>query len=58
MNILKAVLAVSILSASSLVMAEGGGDRVYGRMIQDNERAMQEYAAARGKTPPEVTHYR
>jgi len=57
-NILKAVLAVSVISASSLVMAEGGGDRVYGRMIQDNEIAMQEYAAARGKTPPEVTHYR
>ncbi|WP_454864769.1 DUF2790 domain-containing protein [Pseudomonas rhizophila] len=58
MSILKAVLAVSVISASSLVMAEGGGDRVYGRMIQDNEKAMQEYAVSRGKNPPEVTHYR
>ncbi|UVJ46559.1 DUF2790 domain-containing protein [Pseudomonas sp. LS1212] len=39
-------------------MAEGSDDRVYGRMIQDNEKVMQEYAVSRGKTPPEVTHYR
>lgn len=58
MSILKAILAVSVISASSLVMAEGGGDRVYGPMIQDNEKAMQAYAVSRGKTLPEVTHYR
>lgn len=58
MNILKAILAVSVISASSLAIAEGGADRVYGRMIQNNEIAMQQYAAARGKTPPVVAHYR
>jgi hypothetical protein len=57
-NMIKAIFFVSAISVSSLAMAEGSADRVYGSMIQENEQAMQEYAAARGKTPPEVAHYR
>lgn len=57
MSIFKTLLIVSTISASFLAMAEGGGDRVYGRMIQDNEQAMQQYAASRGKNLPEVAHY-
>ena len=58
MNMIKVVFIVSAISVSSLAMAEGGGDRTYGRMMQENEQKMQEYATARGKTPPEVAHYR
>ncbi len=50
--------ALSISMISSLAMAEGNTDRVYGRMIQANEEAMQEYAIANGQNPPEVVHYR
>jgi len=56
-NMIKMVFIVSAISVSSLAMAEGGGDRVYGRMMQENEHKMQEYAADHGKTPPEVTDY-
>lgn len=38
-------------------MAEGGGDRTYAQLIQNNERAMQEYAASRGKILSDVEHY-
>ena len=58
MKALKAITALMILTASSLAMAEGGSDRLYGKMIQANEQSMREYASAQGKNPPEVTHYR
>ncbi|KHK66584.1 MULTISPECIES: DUF2790 domain-containing protein [Pseudomonas] len=58
MKNLRVIAALSILTISSFAMAEGGADRVYGRMIQANEQSMQEYAAANGKNPPEVIHYR
>lgn len=58
MNLIRLVFIISAVSASSLVLAEGKNDPVYGRMIQQNIKAMQEYAADRGKNPPKVTHYR
>ena len=57
MTAMKAFCAASILTLSSLAMAEGGGDRVYGRMMQENQQAMEQYASRNGKTPPEVVHY-
>ncbi len=57
MKLLKVVFAASILTMSSLAMAEGGGDRVYGRMMQENQQAMEQYASRNGKTPPEIVHY-
>jgi hypothetical protein len=44
MTAVKAFCAASILTLSSLAMAEGGGDRVYGRMMQENQQAMEQYA--------------
>jgi len=44
MKTLNAVIAISILVVSSFAMAEGGGDRVYGRMMQENQQAMEQYA--------------
>ncbi|WP_323154344.1 DUF2790 domain-containing protein [Pseudomonas alvandae] len=57
MKILDALLAVSILSVSSLAFAEGGGDRLYGQMIRNNENAMARYAAENGKAAAEIVHY-
>ena len=57
MTAVKGFCAASILTLSSLAMAEGGGDRVYGRMMQENQQAMEQYASRNGKTPPEVVHY-
>jgi len=58
MKSLKFIAALAVMVVSSAALAEGGTDRVYGRMIQANEQAMQEYAAANGNNPPEVIHYR
>jgi hypothetical protein len=38
-------------------MAEGGGDRVYGRMMQENQQAMEQYALKNSKAIPEIVHY-
>ena len=57
MKTLKALFAVTILTLSSLAMAEGGGDRVYGRMMQENQQAMEQYALKNGKAIPEIVHY-
>jgi hypothetical protein len=57
MKTFNALLAVSILSLSSLALAEGGSDRVYGQMIRNNQQAMAQYAAEKGKAVPEIVHY-
>jgi hypothetical protein len=57
MKVIKSITAILALVASSAVLAEGGSDRLHGKMIQANEQAMRAYAAANGK-PPEVIHYR
>jgi hypothetical protein len=58
MNGARIITALYIMMISSLAVSEGNTDRVHGSMIQDNERAMQEYAIANGQNPPEVVHYR
>ena len=57
MTAVKAFCAASVLTLSSLAMAEGGGDRVYGRMMQENQQAMEQYALKNGKAIPEIVHY-
>lgn len=51
MKSLKIIAALAAMVVSSATLAEGGADRVYGRMIQANEQAMQEYAAAISVVP-------
>lgn len=58
MNIMNISIAIAILAASSAVMAEGGGDRVYGQMLQKNQQAMEQYAIKNGKAMPEIVHYK
>ena len=57
MKSLKVIAALAAMVVSSATLAEGGADRVYGRMIPAEGR-FSEYAAANGKNPPEVIHYR
>ncbi|WP_028628387.1 MULTISPECIES: DUF2790 domain-containing protein [Pseudomonas] len=58
MKTIQTVMAISLLAVSSLTLAEGGADRVFGRMLQSNEKAMAQYAEAQGKAAPEVRHYK
>ena len=58
MKVVKTFVIVSIFSLSSLAMAEGESDRVYGRMIQENQRAMEQYALRNGKDSPKLVHYK
>lgn len=51
MKVIKSITAILALVASSAVLAEGGSDRLHGKMIQANEQAMRAYAAAKGKNP-------
>ncbi|WP_454864946.1 DUF2790 domain-containing protein [Pseudomonas rhizophila] len=57
MKTLKAIIAIAVLAVSSFAIAEGGGDRVFGRMMQENQQAMEQYAIKNGKAIPEVVHY-
>ena len=58
MKVFKAFFTISLLALSSLAIAEGGGDRVYGRMMQENQQAMEQYALKNGKSNPEIVHYK
>lgn len=55
---MNASVAIAILTVSSFTMAEGGGDRVYGRILQENQQKMEQYAIRNGKAVPEVVHYK
>lgn len=57
MKILNAGIAIAILAASSAAMAKRGGDRVYGRTMQENLYAMEQYAIRNGIAVPEIVHY-
>ncbi|MFG8664792.1 co-regulatory protein PtrA N-terminal domain-containing protein [Pseudomonas aeruginosa] len=52
MKSLKVIAALAVMVVSSAALAEGGADRVYGRMIQANEQAMQENACSRSSHWP------
>ncbi|MEZ2743819.1 MULTISPECIES: DUF2790 domain-containing protein [Halopseudomonas] len=58
MSIQTRVAMVSIMLISSFAMAEGSADKVYGSMIQENEKRWREYALSIDKNPPETVHYR
>ncbi|KAF0861805.1 DUF2790 domain-containing protein [Pseudomonas sp. LD120] len=53
-----ASLAALLLGVSSLVLAEGGGDRSFARAMVENQKAMERYAANQGKAAPVVQSYR
>jgi hypothetical protein len=41
MNTAKSIAALMLVIASSSALAEGGSDRLHGKMIQANEQAMR-----------------
>ncbi|MBM0137550.1 co-regulatory protein PtrA N-terminal domain-containing protein [Pseudomonas alliivorans] len=45
MNAVKILLVTLMLGASSIALAEGGGDRVFARMAEVRESAMAAYKA-------------
>ncbi|MFO2462294.1 DUF2790 domain-containing protein [Pseudomonas sp. 15FMM2] len=58
MNRLTGMLGIAILSLSLGARAEGGGDRTFTQLMEQNQKAMALYAANRGKPAPEVQVYR
>lgn len=58
MKLLNLSIAAMLFVISSLALAEGGGDRTFARAMQENEKAMERYAAKQGKTAPVVQNYR
>ncbi|AZC26085.1 DUF2790 domain-containing protein [Pseudomonas sessilinigenes] len=51
-------IAAMLFAISSLALAEGGGDRTFARAMEQNEKAMERYAAKQGKAAPVVQSYR
>ncbi|QIH10819.1 MULTISPECIES: DUF2790 domain-containing protein [unclassified Pseudomonas] len=51
-------IAAMLFAISSLALAEGGGDRTFARAMEQNEKAMERYAAKQGKAAPVVQNYR
>lgn len=58
MNFYKVGLGVIAAILSFGALAEGGGDRTFGLMMERNEKAMADYAVKKGKPAPEVLTYR
>ncbi|MGV8862981.1 MAG: DUF2790 domain-containing protein [Pseudomonas sp.] len=58
MRILNTGIAIAMAAVSSFAMAEGGGDRIHARMMQENQQTMEQYATENGKAVPEVVHYK
>lgn len=57
MKALKAILAISMFAVSSIAMS-AGFDKDQVRILQENQRAMDAYAAELGKSAPKVEMYR
>lgn len=52
MNTLKSTVAALALIFSVGAMAEGGGDRTFAQLMQNNEQAMAAYAAKKARRCP------
>lgn len=57
MKSIKLLVLASTLMSSTLVFAESGGGRTFEKMMQNNQLAMQRYAAQQGKEAPVVKNY-
>lgn len=57
MQLIKWMTVAGLMAMSANVLAEGGGDRTFERAFSANAKAMQQYAAARGKAAPVVKEY-
>lgn len=57
MTLIKLLAFAGVMAMSMNVLAEGGGDRTFEKMLNANTQAMEEYAASQGKPAPVVKDY-
>ncbi|TVT81684.1 DUF2790 domain-containing protein [Pseudomonas sp. H3(2019)] len=57
MRFINVLGCVGLLAMSSNVLAEGGGDKAFERMMSANVKAMEQYAVSQGKRAPVVKEY-
>ncbi|HEF4761582.1 TPA: DUF2790 domain-containing protein [Pseudomonas putida] len=57
MKFLKSMVFGGFMAMSLNVLAEGGGDRTFEKMLAANTQAMEQYAASQGKPSPQVKDY-
>ena len=57
MKLIKLIAFAGVMAISLNVLAEGGGDRTFERMLSANTQAMEQYAANQGKPAPVVKDY-
>jgi hypothetical protein len=57
MTLIKLLAFAGVMAMSMNVLAEGGGDRTFEKMLSANTQAMEEYAASQGKPAPVVEDY-
>ena len=52
MKFMSIITLAGTLALSSLVSAEGGGDKTFEKMMAANAKAMEQYAISQGKSAP------
>jgi hypothetical protein len=57
MKLIKLIAFAGVMAMSMNVLAEGGGDRTFEKMLSANTQAMEQYAASQGKPAPVVKDY-
>ena len=57
MKLIKLIAFAGVMAMSMDVLAEGGGDRTFEKMLSANTQAMEQYAANQGKPAPVVKDY-
>ncbi|EJM60395.1 Protein of unknown function (DUF2790) [Pseudomonas sp. GM50] len=57
MKLIKLIAFAGVMAMSMDVLAEGGGDRTFEKMLSANTQAMEQYAASQGKPAPVVKDY-
>jgi hypothetical protein len=57
MKLIKLIAFAGVMAMSMNVLAEGGGDRTFEKMLSANIQAMEQYAASQGKPAPVVKDY-
>ncbi|MCW8277942.1 DUF2790 domain-containing protein [Pseudomonas sp. PCH199] len=57
MKLIKLIALAGVMAVSLNVLAEGGGDRTFEKMLTANAKAMEQYAANQGKPAPVVKVY-
>ena len=57
MNFMNIITFAGAVALSANVLAEGGGDKAFEKMMAANARAMEQYAIAQGKSVPLAKQY-